>query len=102
MNKFGNLPAIQWDNYKISLSKAVFLPLPFYEEKYEKLDEYFDSLLLQIYGLNQVLDYNEKVIEVAALLEGARIESKKENCNDKVYRKAILDAFNLVKSFGGV
>lgn len=100
--KFGNIPQIQWDNYKISLSKAVFLPLPFYEDHYDKLEEYFDSLLLQLYGLNELLRHHENVITVITLLEGARLELNKEDFNIKVYRKSILDAFNLIKKIGGV
>lgn len=100
--KFGNIPQIQWDDYKISLAKAVFLPLPFYEDKYEKLDDYFDSLLLQIYGLNELLNYDSKVITVITLLEGAKLELHKEDFDMKNYRKSILDAFNLVKTIGGV
>ena len=100
--KFGNIPQIQWDNYKISLSKAVFLPLPFYEDNYDKLEEYFDSLLLQLYGLNELLQHHENVITVITLLEGARHELHKDDFNVKVYRKSILDAFNLIKKIGGV
>ena len=100
--KFGNIPQIQWDDYKISLAKAVFLPLPFYEDKYEKLDDYFDSLLLQIYGLNELLNHDSKVLTVITLLEGAKLELHKENFDIKIYRKSILDAFNLIKTIGGV
>ena len=100
--KFGNIPQIQWDDYKISLAKAVFLPLPFYEDKYEKLDDYFDSLLLQIYGLNELLNHDSKVLTVITLLEGAKLELHKENFDIKIYRKSILDAFNLIKTVGGV
>lgn len=99
--KYGTIPQIQWDDYKISLAKAVFLPLPFYENKYDKLDDYFDSLLLQVYGLNEILNYDSKVISVATLLEGAKIELHKTDFNIKHYRKMILDAFNLVKTIGG-
>lgn len=100
--KFGKVPQIQWDNYKVSLAKAVFLPLPFYEDNYEQLEEYFDSLLLQLYGLNELLQYHEDVITVITLLEGARRELHKEDFNIKIYRKSILDAFNLIKKIGGV
>lgn len=99
--KFGNIPQIQWDNYKVSLAKAVFLPLPFYEDKYDKLDDYFDSLLLQIYGLNELLNYDRRVVAVITLLEGAKLELHKSDFNIKTYRKSILDAFNLVKTIGG-
>lgn len=100
--KFGKIPQIQWDNYKISLAKAVFLPLPFYEDNYEQLEEYFDSLLLQLYGLNELLQCHEDVITVITLLEGAKHELHKKDFNIKVYRKSILDAFNLIKKVGGV
>lgn len=100
--RFGNIPQIQWDNYRLSLAQAVFLPLPFYEDSYEQLEEYFDSLLLQLYGLNELLQYHEDVITIITLLEGARRELHKEDFNVKVYRKSILDAFNLTKKIGGV
>ena len=100
--KYGKIPQIQWDNYKVSLAKAVFLPLPFYEDGYDKLDDYFDSLLLQVYGLNELLNHDRRVVEVIALLEGAKLELHKEDFNIKTYRKSILDAFNLVKTIGDV
>ena len=101
MTKFGEIPQIQWDNYKLSLAKAIFLPLPFYEDNYGKIDQYFDSLLLQIYGLNEILNQDEKVISILVLLEGAKLELSKEDFNLTRYRKAILDAYNLAKQIGG-
>lgn len=101
MTKFGEIPRIQWKEYKLSLAKAIFLPLPFYEDGYEKIDQYFDSLLLQIYGLNEILNQDEKVITILVLLEGARLELRKEDFELARYRKAILDAYNLAKQIGG-
>lgn len=101
MTKFGEIPQIQWENYRVSFAKAVFLPLPFYEDGYEKLDEYFDSLLLQIHGLNEYLGNSEKAISIMVLLEGARYELHKEDFDMTQYRKAILDAYNLAKQIGG-
>ena len=55
-----------------------------------------------LYKINEVLKYHEDVMTVITLLEGARHELHKEDFNVKVYRKSILDAFNLVKKIGGV
>ena len=99
--KYGNVPAVQWQSHVYSLSQAVFLPLPFKEENVPYLEEYMSSLILQIFGFNEMLGENKDVLSVIELLEGAKHELSKENFDYKVYRKAILDAYNFMKKIGG-
>lgn len=99
--KYGTVPTVQWNDHLYSLSKAVFLPLPFKEDGVENVDEYISSLILQLFGFNEMLGENKDVLTVIELLEGAKIELSREEFNYKLYRKAILDAYNLIKRIGG-
>lgn len=99
--KYGNVPTVQWQSHIYSLSQAVFLPLPFKEDDVPYLEEYISSLILQIFGFNELLGNDKDVLSVIELLEGAKHELQKDEFDFKVYRKAILDAYNLMKKIGG-
>ena len=66
------------------------------EENYEFLDEYFNSLMLRINGLNRILFYPIYIIELYNVLESAREILNSENFNFKTYRKLILDAHTFI------
>jgi hypothetical protein len=89
--KYGILPPNQIKQQKIYLQKAIFQLIPFKEEKYEFLDERFNSLLQQLDGLNHLFQNQPIIITIMSLLESARHEENFMN-----YRKAILDATALV------
>ena len=73
--KFGNIPQIQWDDYKISLAKAVFLPLPFYEDKYEKFSHFKSRVLdTAVNEINRVTLYH---INYTYIKKGKLIDSIK-------------------------
>lgn len=93
---YGQFSAAQMKNYKKHLHNQVHWLLIYKEEQYEKLDEYFTSLLFQLIGLNELIGYPESLVSLASILEAARLESAKSDCNFKRYRKAILDAHSLV------
>lgn len=89
--KYGELPPNQIKKQKIYLQKAIFQLIPFREEKYEFLDERFNSLLQQLNGLNALFQNQPIIITIMSLLESARYEEDFAN-----YRKDILDATALV------
>lgn len=89
--KYGELPSNQIKKQKIYLQKAIFQLIPFREEKYEFLDERFNSLLQQLNGLNALFQNQPIIITIMSLLESARYEEDFAN-----YRKDILDATALV------
>lgn len=96
MHLYGHFTPTQMKEQKKSLHNSVHWLLIYKEENYEYLDAYFDSLLLRIGGLNDILFEPPELVTLISLLQAAR----KEACNDdfsfKRYRKLILDSHSLI------
>ena len=71
---------------------AIFKLLPYKEDCYEFLDNYFESVIQQLIGFNKISGFQPVTLSIINLLEYAREEN-----NFKKYRKAILDACGMVK-----
>jgi hypothetical protein len=95
-HKYGEFNQNQIANYKKKLHNNVHWLLIYKEENYEFLDEYFNSLMLRINGLNRILFYPIHIIELYNVLESAREILNSENFNFKTYRKLILDAHTFI------
>ena len=93
---YGTFSPSQIKEQKKSLHNSIHWLLIQKEENYEYLDAYFDSLLLRIGGLNDILFEPPELVTLLSLLQAARIESCSENFEFKRYRKLILDAHSLI------
>lgn len=91
--KYGVLPSIQIHKEKERLCDAIFKLLPYKQEGYQLLDEYFSAILFRINGLNDLFLNDPEIITLMSLLESARYETDFHK-----YRKAILDSCSLVNS----
>lgn len=89
--KYGPMPQSQIHKEKIRLQGAIFKLLPYKEDNYEFLDQYFVSLISRIRGLNHLFMEQPKILTLMSILESARYED-----NWDIYRKNILDACSLV------
>lgn len=90
-SKYGTLPKSQIHEEKIHLQGAIFKLLPYKQENYKYLDNYFISIQQKLNGLNNLFMGQAKILTLMSILESARYEQ------DFVkYRKAILDACALV------
>lgn len=75
----------------------IFWCLLYKERNDPCLENYFNVLMFKLGGLNSLLGYPDKMVELLMLLEAARIELYKgEEFNFQLYRKAILDAETVV------
>lgn len=92
MNFYKEIPPSQIVAEKEYLRSAIFKLLPYKEESYEYLDNYFGSVLQLLKGFNKISGYQPEVISIISKIEYAREEE-----NFKEYRKAILDACGLVE-----
>lgn len=91
--KYCALSKEQWEATIKQLHSSVYWLLLYKERGDEKLEEYFDFLMVKIGGLNSLLGHPPKMVDVMMLLEVARMELKKGDSFDfKLYRRAILDA----------
>ena len=92
MNIYTGIPVSQLCAEKEYIRSAIFKLLPYKEESYVFLDNYFESVLQRLKGFNKISGFQPEVVTIMSLLEYARQE------NDfKHYRKAILDACGMVE-----
>ena len=92
MNIYVEVPPSQIAAEKEYFVSAIYGLLPYKEESYEFLDNYFESVLQRLLGFNKISGFQPEVITIISLLEYARDE-----VDLKKFRKAILDACGLVK-----
>ena len=92
MNIYTEVPPSQIAAEKEYFVSAIFKLLPYKQDGYEYLDNYFESVLQRLIGFNKISGFQPEVLTIMSLLEYAREE------NDfKKYRKAILDACGVVE-----
>lgn len=92
MNFYVEVPPSQIAAEKKYLISAIYKLLPYKENSYEFLDNYFESVLQQLTGFNKISGFQPETITIISLIEYARHED-----NFKKYRKAILDACGMVE-----
>ena len=92
MNIYTEVPPYQIAAEKEYLISAIFKLLPYKQNEYEYLDNYFESVLQRLIGFNKISGCQPAVITIISLIEYARQESDFQE-----YRKAILDACGLVE-----
>ena len=73
------------------IQSSVFKLLPYFEDKYKYLDNYFESVLQKLNGLNIILKHPPRMMSVIALVELARITDDRMK-----FRKLILDACGML------
>lgn len=93
MNIYTEVPPSQIAAEKAYFISAIYKLLPYKENSYELLDNYFESVLQRLIGFNKLVGFQPEVITIMSLLEYAR----HENNDFSKYRKAILDACSMVK-----
>lgn len=94
--KYGFFSSDQMKDYKKKLHSQIHWFLIYYENHYERLDEYFDEIQYYLNGLDELLCYPSEMIQLMTKIECAKIEYSKPDCNHKLYRKSILDAHALI------
>lgn len=92
MNFYEEIPSSQIAAEKQYFVSAIFKLLPYKQDNYEFLDNYFESVLQRLIGFNKISGFQPEVITIMSLLEYARGEK-----DYKKYRKAVLDACGLVE-----
>ena len=92
MNIYIEMPPSQIAAEKAYIRSAIFKLLPYKEESYEYLNEYFGSVLQLLKGFNKVSGNQPEMVSIISKIAYARdVEDFSE------YRKAILDACGLVE-----
>ena len=92
MNIYTEMPPSQIAAEKKYIRSAIYKLLPYKEEHYEYLDNYFNSVLQLLKGFNKVSGNQPEMVSIISMIEYARTEAS----DFTEYRKAILDACGLV------
>ena len=92
MNIYTEVPSCQIAAEKGHIRSAIFKLLPYKENSYEYLNNYFESVLQLLKGFNSVSGSQPVMLSIISKVEYARNEN-----NFKQYRKAILDACGMVE-----
>ena len=92
MNIYTEFPPSQIAAEKEYFLSAIYKLLPYKEESYPYLDNYFESVLQQLIGFNKLSGHQPELISIISLIEYARSEDDLTK-----YRKAILDSCGMVK-----
>jgi len=93
---YGTFNSDQIKEQKRSLHNSIHWLLIYKEENYPQLDYYFETLLWRISGMNDILFNPPELVTLISLLETARKEANKKDCDFKKYRKLILDSHSLI------
>lgn len=88
---YGDIPSNQIQAQKRYFYGAIIACLYQKENNDPFLDAHIQTLINQISGLNKLFNYQPEVLSIISCLEAARTEPLQ-------FRKAILDAANLVNS----
>lgn len=91
MNIYSEAPPNQIAAEKEYFVSAIFKLLPYKQDNYEFLDNYFESVLQRLIGFNKISGSQPELITIISLLEYARGED-----DFSKYRKAVLDACAMV------
>ena len=92
MNFYEEIPSSQIAAEKSYFISAIFKLLPYKQDSYEFIDNYFESVLQRLIGFNKLSGYQPELVTIISLLEYARGEDDYQK-----FRKAVLDACGLVK-----
>lgn len=92
MDFYTEIPPFQIAAEKEYFISAIFKLLPYRQNGYKYIDNYFESVLQRLKGFNRLSGFQPEVLTIISLIEYARQESDFEK-----YRKAILDACGTVK-----
>ena len=92
MDFYKEIPSNQIAAEKEYIRSAIFKLLPYKEEAYEYLNNYFESVLQLLKGFNKISGYQPVVVSIISKVEYAR-----EATNFREYRKAIFDACGMVE-----
>lgn len=92
MDFYTEIPPSQIAAEKKYIRSAIFKLLPYKEERYEYLDNYFGSVLQLLKGFNKISGNQPEMASIISKIAYAR---DTEDFDE--YRKAILDACGMVE-----
>lgn len=102
---YGNFSSKQMEQAQKQIHSMIHWLLIYKEQNYDpdKLDRYFNTVLLRLSGFNELLQCPEALVSLISNLQAARTLLKSQSFSFGDYRKLILDSHTLVdRCFGGI
>jgi len=89
--------------YLNSVVNSVFKILPLYEEQNVGVKTYIESLLFELYGLEESvkIEYSYEYISLLSTLESVKKEISKEDSKKSVIKREIFKCINVIKNMVG-
>ncbi|MDS7057043.1 hypothetical protein NXG04_07070 [Klebsiella pneumoniae] len=89
--------------YLNSVVNSVFKILPLFEEKNVGVDTYIESLLFELYGLQEAVnvEHSSEYISLLSTLESIRAEIGRENSRKATVKREIFKCINIIKNMVG-
>jgi hypothetical protein len=86
--------------YLDTLINSVFKVLPLYEENNEGVDTYVESLIFELYGLENVvnMESSSEYISLLSTLESIKKEVAKTNSEKKIIKREVFKSINIIKT----
>lgn len=87
-----------YKDYLNNIKHMIFKILPLYEEKNEYLDEYIESISLEIYGLQDLiaeLPHDQWYVKTLATLETLKTKITCQN-NQRIVKKEVFKILNAI------
>ena len=82
---------------------SVFKILPLYEEQNEGVKTYIESLLFELYGLENTIamKHSYEYLSLLSTLESVKDEISKEDSKKKVIKRELFKCINIIKNMIG-
>jgi hypothetical protein len=89
--------------YLESIVHSVFKILPLYEEKNFGVEKYVESLIFELYGLQDVIaiEHSSEYIALLANLASVKKELANEDSKKAVIKREIFKCINIIKNMVG-
>lgn len=95
-NKYGEFSQEQFNEFKERLHAMCHHMLIYAEQSPELLPNYFTKLQAKLNGLNSLLNYNQEIVNMMALVESARLEFEQYHKKTDLYRKFALEVHEAI------
>lgn len=89
--------------YLNSVINSVFKILPLYEEKNVGVITYVESLLFELYGLEEAIDmeHSYEYVSLLSTLESVKKEVSKTESKKSVVKREVFKCINIIKNMVG-
>lgn len=94
--RYGVLPDAEFEDYRERLHSLIHWLLIYRDEANPCLSQYFEKVQAKLAGFSSLLQDTPLCVELMVLIESARVLTQKDECDQRLFRKMIFDAHELI------